>query len=98
MLTGFVLTSAVAGGLPVMLAPLQFRALLDLRYPVRAGAADRDSRTIHDGFDAVPVGRLPRPEAVRGQARRRAARTHGNCSRAIRQPHSRLLHKRQRRG
>jgi hypothetical protein len=98
MLTAFVLTSIVAGGLPVMLAPLQFRALLDLRYPAQAGEADRDSRTIHNGFGAAPVTRLSRPEAVRSHARRRTVRAHGNGSRATRQPHSRLSRKRQRRG
>src|SRR4051794_1698791 len=85
MLTGFVLTSVVAGGLPVMLAPLQFRALLDLRYPARAGEADQGGRTIHDGFDAAPITRLPHPEAVRSHALRRTVRAHGNGSRAIRQ-------------
>jgi hypothetical protein len=95
MLTSFVLTSAVAGGLPVMLAPLQFRVLLDLRYPVRAGEADRGSRPIHDGFDAAPVRRVLHPEAARGHARRRTVRAHGNGPRGIRQPHSRLPHRRQ---
>jgi hypothetical protein len=98
MLTAFVLTSTVAGGLPVMLAPLQFRALLDLRYPAQAGESDRDSRTIHDSFDADPVTRLPRPEAARSHARRKTVQADGNGSRATRQPYSRLSHKRQRRG
>jgi hypothetical protein len=71
MLTAFVLTSVVAGGLPVMLAPLQLRALLDLRYPAQAGESDRDSRTIHSGFEADPVTRLPPPEAVRSHDRRK---------------------------
>ena len=36
MLTGFVLASVAAGALPVLLAPLPFRALLDIHYPLRA--------------------------------------------------------------
>ena len=98
MLTGFVLTSVAAGGLSVMTAPLLFRALLDLRYPAQAGESDRDSRTIHSGFDADPVTKLPRPEAVPSHAHRRTVRAHGNGSRATREPHSRLSRKRQRRG
>jgi len=86
MLTAFVLTSVVAGGLPVMLAPQPFRALLDLRYPARAGGSDRDSRAVHDGFDAAPVTRLPRPEGVRRRARRRTVQADGNGSRATQQP------------
>ncbi len=98
MLTGLVLTGIVAGGLPVMLAPLQFRALLDLRYPAQVGEAGRDGQPIHDCFDAAPVRQLPRPEAVRSRARRRTVRAQGKGSRAVRQPHSRLSHRRQRSG
>lgn len=35
MLTGFVIASVAAGGLPVLIAPLPFRVLLDVRYPPR---------------------------------------------------------------
>ena len=88
MLTGFVLASVSAGALPVMLAPLPFRVLLDFRYPPKTKKACPEERTVA-ASNGNPHASSHELETVRSRTARVKARSRGNSPRLTRQPSSR---------
>jgi hypothetical protein len=88
MLTGFVLANVTAGALPLLLAPLPFRVLLDVRYPPKTKKVHPEERTVAASNES-PHASSHHLETVRSRPTRVMTRSRGNSPRLTRQPSSR---------